>query len=133
MYQNILDADIGNNIVCCNGKLICGVKNQIMMFGSIILFGLVDIGLWCAYVFMLFVEEIGEGMGAMCVISSFVYLFAIFGFYYHVQCFITEPGIIPRNYERYSQDVYSGSGTGTGSEQNQERSDLDLTRPRIYT
>ena len=62
------------------------------------------------------------------------YLFVVFAFYYYLKCFITEPGIIPKNYHLYNKDnLESFSNSFIQSDViNQTNSSIKL-KPRIYT
>lgn len=49
--------EIGNNIVACNGKLVCGVRQQLPLLIIVSVFGSILLLFWGIFVMPLFLEE----------------------------------------------------------------------------
>ncbi len=89
---------IGKNIVKCEGKFIIGIKEQLPLLLSILFLGILLISIWSVFLLPFFLEN---NMIYIPIIKYFLFLFSG---YYFLKCFITEPGIIPRNYYKYTKE-----------------------------
>jgi palmitoyltransferase ZDHHC9/14/18 len=113
---------IGKNLIVCHGRLILGVKEQLFIFISAIISALVVFILFNIFIIPYYFY-LG---GCYFLIPIFYYISYFIGLLNYVQCFITEPGIIPRNYSKYSNDQEEND------KYNIEQGEY-VTRPRIYT
>ena len=88
-----LKKNYGNNISfsCCKKKYIIGNKlNVCLVINMSFIFTIITI-CWILFLYKIY--------------SIFIFLFGIVLYclllYYYLKCFFTEPGIIPRNYNKY--------------------------------
>lgn len=132
--MNPHEKPIGNNIISCNGKLICGVKAQLPLFIMVHILGLFLFILWNVFVLPFYLFSLPKGFISIPILLYFVSLTAI---YHLIQCFITEPGIIPRNYFNYRKENIQLTNTTQNTTDNSDKlgdSLLPVTNmPRIYT
>jgi hypothetical protein len=89
---------IGKNIVKCDGKLICGIKEQLPLFLSIVFLGLFLIAIWSVFILPFFIEH------EMIIFPIIQFTSFLISGYYFIKCFFTEPGIIPRNYHKFTRE-----------------------------
>lgn len=89
---------IGKNIVKCDGKLIFGIKEQLPLFFSIILLGLFLILIWSVFILPYYIIH------ELIIFPLIQYLSFLITSYYFFKCFVTEPGIIPRNYQKFTKE-----------------------------
>jgi len=118
-----IDDKIGKNIVKCKGKLVCGITNHLPNMISIILLGVLLIVVWGIFLFPLLIEY------NFIVSSALQFLFFYLTIYYLLKCFMTEPGIIPRNYKLYTKDENFKSEELNNSNSTNSESE---NKPRIY-
>jgi hypothetical protein len=81
----------GKNMTFFNGKIICGIKEHFQMFMFIILITIVLFTVWGYYVFTFYI------FNNILYFPIIQYISFISGLYNCLKCFMTEPGIIPRN------------------------------------
>lgn len=81
-----------------------GIKDQLGVMLMIIFLGSVLIVLWSVFILPFFLE------GSMIYIPILQYLFSFLVFLNYILCFLTEPGIIPRNYYLYNTDLIDKKG-----------------------
>jgi hypothetical protein len=48
---------IGKNIVCCNGWIICGIKQELFHLISVIVMNVVIIIIWSIFIFTYFIHD----------------------------------------------------------------------------
>jgi palmitoyltransferase ZDHHC9/14/18 len=91
---------IGRNIVKCKGKLVCGITNHLPNMISLILLGVILLVVWGIFIFPLLIDY---NFVVSCVLQFLVFYLTIYNLF---KCFMTEPGIIPRNYKLYTKDEF---------------------------
>ena len=143
LYQNfsLNQINIGQNIKCFNNKIICGIKEHLPMFLFIIFLSVILFSVWCFYVFPFFI------FNDMLYFPIVQYISFLFGMFFYFKCFMTEPGIIPRNHYLFSQErkffdneklnksnisltiIENETNITIGNQTNL----IELPKPRIYT
>jgi hypothetical protein len=81
----------GKNMTFFNGKIICGIKEHFPMFMFIIIITIVLFTVWGYYVFTFYI------FNNILYFPIIQYISFICGLYNCFKCFMTEPGVIPRN------------------------------------
>jgi hypothetical protein len=81
----------GRNITLFNGKIICGIKEHLSMFMLIIIISFILSTVWGYFVFTFYI------FNDILYFPIIQYISFLSAFYHYVKCFMTEPGIIPRN------------------------------------
>jgi hypothetical protein len=109
-----MNVQIGNNINICNGRIVLGNKKEIWQFFSVQIYLCFVISIWCLFVMGIFIEKKIE---YVLWLVFLVYGYAVF---FHLRCFSTEPGIIPRNNEKEEMESIF-------------EEDKNIDRPKIYT
>ncbi len=77
---------IGKNIVCCNGSIIAGIQDQVVIVILMTLVYFITFVLWCYF--------IGFYFGYYMYIIGLPFYFIML--YNYLACYFVEPGIIPR-------------------------------------
>lgn len=95
--ENIFD--IGNNIVLFD-KYVLGIKSQIKFLIFVILCLIFIVVTFCIFILPLF-----EGLYYYLMLFTIIILYVSIQAF-HLMCFITEPGIIPRNCDLYQKKSF---------------------------
>ncbi len=91
--------DIGRNIIWKN-KYVFGIKNNLPEFFLLITYNTICYVIWIIFIYPFFYFY-NFPLTIIFNITNFLFLFAL---YFHIKCFLTEPGIIPRNSPIYQKD-----------------------------
>ena len=90
-----LKFQIGNNLII-NKKFVFGITPQIRFFLFVIICQIIILITYFIFIFSIFSSK--SSLIALVIILPYLPTH-----YFHIKCFFTEPGIIPRNYEEFQK------------------------------
>ncbi len=99
-YFNSSPLNIGNNIIC--NKKIYGIRENIYNLISLFIINIIIFLMWLNYIYSYYINN---SKFIVKIILLLIPLFFIFSEYYQIKCFITEPGIIPKNSQIYKSNL----------------------------
>jgi hypothetical protein len=111
--------NIGKNIVLCGGKIIAGPPDQITLVLTMNFLYILVFTLWSIFISPMFGTT-------FLMLLIFIFFFML---YNYLKCFLTDPGIIPRNHYLYSNkdEIYKMNN------KSRKESGLILKNPGIIT
>lgn len=123
-YKEYLKQRIGRNEIYCQGRVIGGNMYQKQIVSFIIGFYIVGFMLYSILITPLFLNGISSMNKNIWIPTITSFLF-VPGLYYYIRCYFGDPGIIPKNFFRFSLSEMQTS--------NELSMNINNKLPRIYT